>query len=127
MWPLILSILPNHFEYSKRLVLYYILSPFTKNVQNRNAIVYQLILASIRATNHKLEVVRKKKQEKEQMVKKWNTKAIAVKCNKKAGRIYLSDKKQKNHDSDTENNIDPNQVKCKYLILRINKVKTISK
>ena len=50
-----------------------------KSIQNADIVAHKLGPASIRATNHRLEVAREKQRTKEEMVKRQKTKAMAVK------------------------------------------------
>lgn len=65
-----------------------------KNIKNVDRILCKLRLALRKAINHKLEVSRKKKQKKEEIIAMRKTKAMAATCQRAKGRIsgnYQSD------------------------------------
>lgn len=59
-----------------------------------------------RATNHNLEVASEEKQKKEKIVKKWKRKVMVVKHQRVGRQISLFSKEIRNHESDTNNEID---------------------
>ena len=66
-----------------------------KGIQNADAIACKLRSASIRVTNYRLEVIRKKQRKRKEMIEKWKIKAIAAKCQRVKRRISLSSEKKK--------------------------------
>ena len=77
-----------------------------KNIKNINIIARKLGLALTKATNQKLEVVRKERKKREKMIEKRKIEAMATKCQKVRGRISLSNKKKKNYENDTKDETD---------------------
>ena len=67
-----------------------------KSIRNVNAIAYKLGPALTRATNEKLEVARKERQKREEMVKGWKIKAITTRRQSAKGGISLSNKEEEN-------------------------------
>lgn len=88
----------------------------TKSIKNVNAVTSKLKLALTRTTNHKLEMAQKKQRKGEEMVERWKGEAMAAKCCKDKRGFSLSSGEEKNHESDTENDTDPDQAKDKYLL-----------
>lgn len=58
----------------------YNLDWINKNIENVDIVVYKLNLTLIRVINYKLEIIIKKRQKREKLVKKQKTKAMAIKC-----------------------------------------------
>lgn len=77
-----------------------------KDIRNADAIVYKFKLASTKATNDKLEVVKKKRQKKEKMMEKRKAKAMIAKQHKIRKGISLYIKKE--NENDTGDNTDQN-------------------
>ena len=65
-----------------------------KGIKNANTIVRKLRQAWTRATNKKLEVARKKKQKREEMVERRKRKAMVARRQRVRGRISLSSKEE---------------------------------
>ena len=80
----------------------------SKNHKNTDVIACKLRPASIKATNHRLEVPR------EEQYKKQITETMAAKCHRDRGRISLSNKKKGNYECNIRDNTIPNQAKHKY-------------
>ena len=78
-----------------------------KGIQNANAVVYKLRLVSTRANNHRLEIVRREKQKREEMVERQKTKVIAVKRRRDRGGISLLSEEEENYESDTKDDTKP--------------------
>lgn len=66
-----------------------------KGIKNIYAIAYKLKLASIKATNHKLEVAKKESQKREEMIKREKTKAMATKYQNPRGKLLYLMKRRK--------------------------------
>lgn len=74
-----------------------------KGIKNAKVVVHKLELTLIRATNHKLKFINKKKQKREEMVKEKN-------------RSYRFVYWKKNYESDTRDKINLHQTYNKYLL-----------
>lgn len=70
----------------------------------------------IGATNHRLEDARKEKQKREEIVEKRKAEVLTVKRLRARRGISLSSIKEENYESDTKDNIDPDQANDKYLL-----------
>ena len=79
-----------------------------KGIKNADAVTCKLRLASTRATNDRLEVVREERQKREEMMERQKTEAMAAKRHRAKGRISLSSEKE--DESDTRDDMDPNQA-----------------
>lgn len=66
-----------------------------------------------KATNHRLEVAKKKGQKKI-LVEKWRTRAMAAKCQRAKKGVSLSNEEEGNYESDTRDETDPDQANNKY-------------
>ena len=87
-----------------------------KDVQNTDAVARKLGPALIRATNYRLEIVRNKRQKKEEIVKKRKIEAMTAKrCKDKKG-INLSNEEKRNYKSNIGDNTDLDQTNNKYLL-----------
>lgn len=75
-----------------------------KDIKNVDIVVRKLLPALIRAINHKLEVIRKKRQKME---------VVVVKCQKVKGRISLSNEEKENYKSNTWDEINHDQANDK--------------
>lgn len=64
----------------------------------------------IRVTNQNLEVARKKRRKREEIIEKQKTKARARKCQKARGGISLSNKEKKNDESNIEDKTNADQA-----------------
>lgn len=64
-----------------------------KGIQNTDVVAYKLGLISIRATNYRLEIVREKKQKREEIIKRWKIEVKIAKYRKARERINLFSKK----------------------------------
>ena len=82
-----------------------------KDIRNTDAVARKPKAALIRATNHRLEILRKKKCKKKKIVERQKTEAIAAKCCTNRGGINLLSREEKNYKGDTSNNTDPEQAK----------------
>ena len=69
-----------------------------------------------RASNHGLEVAKKEKRKTEKMVERQKTEAMAAKRYRDRRRTSFSSKKEGNYESDTKNDVDPDQANNKYLL-----------
>lgn len=58
------------------------------------------------------------------MIKKQKIEAIAIKYNRNKREISLFSKKKDDYNNNTIDNIDSNEAKAKYLVLRLNRGKT---
>ena len=67
-----------------------------KNIRNTDIVTWKLKLASIRATNHRLGVVKEEKKKREEMMEKQKIEAMATKRQRASKRISLSNEKKKN-------------------------------
>lgn len=81
-----------------------------KSIRNANAVACNLGTALTRATNHKLEVIREKRRKKNQIIKRWKTKAIVTKHQKTKKEICLSSEKEEYYESNTRDKSDPNKT-----------------
>lgn len=87
-----------------------------RDIKNVDVVACKLELTLTRVTNYRLEITGKENQKKEEMIKKWKTEAITVKCQRVRESICLFSEEKENFDSDTEDEIDPNQADNKYLL-----------
>ena len=85
-----------------------------KSIRNADAVACKLRPVLTRATNHRLEVARKKQPKREKIVERQKTEAMAAKHGKDRRRISLSSGEEGNHESDTEDDTHPDQAKDKY-------------
>ena len=72
-------------------------------------------MALTRTTNHKLEVAKKEKSKREEIIEKQKIKTMAAKCYRNKGGINLSSRNDENYKSDIRDNIDLDQANNKYL------------
>ena len=79
-----------------------------KGIQNIDAVARKLEPALTRATNHRLEVVREKKQKKEEIVERRKAEAIVAKQRRNRERISLCNEKEKNYNSNIVDDTDLN-------------------
>lgn len=87
-----------------------------KGIKNINAVACKFRLASIRATNYRLEVASKKRQKREEMVKRQKTKAIGAKRQSSRKGICLSNKEKEDYEGDTRDKKDPDQSNNQYML-----------
>lgn len=88
-----------------------------KDIRNVDAVGCKLGPALTRPTNQRLEVAKEEKRKKEKMVEKRKIKAMTAKCQRARGEISLSSGEEKNYESDTGDESDPDQgVDNKYLL-----------
>ena len=80
-----------------------------RGIRNADTVAYKLKPALIRATNEKLEVTRKERQKREEMVEKRKTKAMATRCQWARREISLSREEEENYESDTGDETDLDQ------------------
>ena len=78
-----------------------------QDIENTEAVIYKLEPASIRTTNHKLEIAREEKRKREKKVKRQKVKVIVVKRHKNRRGISLSSEKEENYDSNIINKVNP--------------------
>ncbi len=97
-----------------------------KDIQNEDTVTHKLRPASIRVINHRLEVIRKDKRKREEMVEKQKAEAIAAKRWKNRGESSVSSEEKDNYDSDTIDDIDLNQAKSKYRVPRLDRIEVTS-
>lgn len=64
-----------------------------KGIRNENIVVYKLGLALIKATTHRLEVVRKERHKREEIIESRKIEAIAAKHQRTRREISLPSKK----------------------------------
>ena len=64
----------------------------------------------IRATNERLEVAKKKRRKREEMVERQKTKAMATRCQRARGGINLFSEEEENYESDIGDKTDSNQA-----------------
>ena len=81
-----------------------------QGIRNADAIARKLRPASIKATNQRLEVARKERTKRVEIMEKQKTEAMTAKCRRARGGISLSNEEEKNYESDTRDKTDPNQV-----------------
>lgn len=80
-----------------------------KDIKNMDAIRHKVELGLTRAIHQKLEVDRKKRQKREEMVEKWKTKVMCAKRQRARGEIRLFSEDKKNYKSDTRDETNLNQ------------------
>ena len=85
-----------------------------KDTRNVDAIAYKLGPALIRATNHRLENVKKEKWKREEIVKRRKAKALAIERCRARGGISSSSVEEENDESDTKDDMDLDQTDNKY-------------
>lgn len=73
-------------------------------------------MASIKTINYRLEVVKKERQKREEIIEKQKTKVIATKYQKTRGVISLSSKERENDKSDTRDKTNLDYDNNKYLL-----------
>ena len=83
-------------------------------IKNTDIVARKLGPALTRATNDRLKVAREERQKKKEMIEMRKVKAISTKWNRAIGEISLSSEKE--DESDTKDNIDPDQANDKYLV-----------
>ncbi len=81
-----------------------------KRIKNTDIVARKLRPALTRATNQRLEIPKEKRRKKEEIVERRKTKAIAAKRQRAKGGISLSSEEEKNYESDTKDETDPNQA-----------------
>ena len=79
-----------------------------KNIQNADTFAHKLRLALIKVINHKLELVRKEQRKRKEIVKSQKTETMTTRRQKARRGISLSSEEEKNYESDTEDETDPN-------------------
>ena len=87
-----------------------------KGIKSAYTIVCKLWPALTRANNYRLEVVKKERWKKEEIIEKLKTKIMAAKCQRAKGRIRLSNKEKGNYKNNTRDKIDLDQANYKYLL-----------
>ena len=83
-----------------------------KGIRNADTIARKLGPASTRATNNRLEVARKARRKKEEIKERRKAEAIAEKRRRARGGMSLSSEKE--DESNTKNDTDPDQAEDKY-------------
>lgn len=68
-----------------------------KGIQNIDAVTHKLGPVSTRTTNHKLKAARKVQRNREEMVERRKTEAMAAKCCRDRRRISLFNREKKNY------------------------------
>lgn len=63
-----------------------------KDIRNIDVVFHKLELPLMMTTNYRLEVARKEKRKKKDMIKKQKTKAMVTICQRIRGKISLSNK-----------------------------------
>ena len=81
-----------------------------KGIRNADTVVYKLELALRRTTNEKLEVARKKRRKREEIVERRKIKGMATSRQKTRGRISLFNEEKENYKSDTKDETNSNQA-----------------
>ena len=81
-----------------------------KDIQNADAITHKLGPASIRATNHRLEIAREEQWKREEIVERRKTETMATRHQRARRGIILSSKEEENYESDTGDEIDLDQA-----------------
>lgn len=76
-------------------------------MKNTDVVAHKLELVLRRVTNHGLKVAREKRQKSEEIIKRWETKAMAIKCQRARREISLSSGKKENYENDIRNKTDP--------------------
>lgn len=87
-----------------------------KDIKNTDAVAHKLKLVSTKTTNHKLKVNKEKQHKREEMVERQKIEPIAAKRCKDRRGISLSSKEERNHENDTGDDRDLDQIKDKYLL-----------
>lgn len=87
-----------------------------KSIRNADIVGRKLEPALKRATNHRLKVASKERWKKKEMVERRKTEAIAAKRWKARRRISSSNEEEENYESDTGDEMDPDQTNDKYLL-----------
>lgn len=77
-----------------------------KGIKNIDAVTYKLKPALTRVTNHKLEVASKKKQKREEIVKRRKTKVMAIERWRTKRGISLFSEEEENYESDIGDETD---------------------
>lgn len=103
----------NNYIDKNQFNLLYDLNQIKKSIKNTNAIVCKLELASSKATNNRLKIVREEKSKKEEVKERRKAEVMIAKQSRARRRISLFNKKE--DKSDIRNNRDLNQAKHKYL------------
>ena len=83
-------------------------------VQNTDAVAHKLRLASIRVSNHKLEVAKEERRKRQEMVERQKTEVMTAKHCRDRGGISLSIEEEGNYESDTRDDTDSDQANDKY-------------
>ena len=78
-----------------------------KDIQNIDTVAHKFGLASTTVSNHRLEIVREKKQKREEMVERRKTKAGAAKRHRDKEKISLSSEEEMNYESDIKDDTNP--------------------
>ena len=79
-----------------------------KGIKNADTVAHKLRLPSTRVTYNRLDAAREERQKREEMIERQKVEAMAPKRRKARGRINLSNDKE--DESDTGDNTDPNQA-----------------
>ncbi len=95
----------NYIDWDQFNQLYH-LDMIEKSIRNIDVVARKLGVASIRATNHRLEVAREEKRKREERVERRKAEAIAAKHHKNRGGICFSNEENENYDSDTADDTD---------------------
>ena len=83
-----------------------------KGIRNADVVARKLGPASTRATNDKLEAVKKERWKREEMMKRRKAKVIAAKQRRARGGMSLSNEEE--DESDTGDDTNPDQTDNKY-------------
>lgn len=86
-----------------------------KYIKNTNAVARKLRPALTKLINHKLKVVSEKWRKREEIIEKRKIEAMAKKYRKTRKERSLISEKKENYESDTRDEINPEQAKDKYL------------
>ncbi len=81
-----------------------------KGIRNADAVARKLGPALTRATNQRLEITRKERRKREEIVEKWKTEAMAAKRRRARRGISLYSEEEKNYENDTGDETDPDQA-----------------
>ena len=77
-----------------------------KDIQNVDVIARKLRPTSTKAINHRLEVAKKEQRNREKLMERQKTEAMAAKCRRDGEKISLSNRKEENYESDNKDDID---------------------
>lgn len=87
-----------------------------KSIKNADIVAYKLEPASTKVTNYNLEVTKKERRKREEIVERQKIEAIAAECKRARGGISLFSEEEKNYESNIKDKTNLDQINNEYLL-----------